>query len=245
MARVFSKFRYLAFVALVVSLQACAKDYSAEPIEAWVVDAETGKPLEGVIVTANWQLEIGTPGGNIPAGQMMVMETVTDKNGRLSFPGWGPEPIPDRPKSKSSRENTLLDYLLSSEPHLVNRDPQLLFFKSGYKYVGLENKFTRDYNKGSLRRSDWNSKTIKMEKFRGTLEEYAHYLVDLDISLGFAYRGESCEWMQVPRMIAAMDKEGRRFKENHIVFYSIKNSEDVPGQEKCGSAKEFFKDYLK
>ncbi|MBZ0092495.1 MAG: hypothetical protein K8F27_09775 [Sulfuricellaceae bacterium] len=245
MARVFSKFRYLAFVALAMSLQACAKDYSAGPIEAWVVDAETGQPLEGVIVTANWQLEIGTPGGNVPAGQMMVMETVTDKNGRLYFPGWGPKPIPGRPKSKSSRENTLLDYLLSSEPHLVNRDPQLLLFKSVYKYVGLENKFTIDYNKGPLRSSDWNGKTIKMERFNGTLEEYySKSLMFLKGDLGFAYNGQDCEWQSVPRMVAALLKEERRFQENNIA-HGLPPIITLPNQQKCGSAQKFLKDYLK
>ena len=63
--------------------------YSAAPIEAWVVDADTNEPLEGVIVTANWQLVSGTlAGGEIPKGQLMVMEAVTDKDGRFYFEGW-------------------------------------------------------------------------------------------------------------------------------------------------------------
>ena len=54
-----SKLRYLLLMLLLLPLQSCAFYYSAAPIEAWVVDAETGKPLEGVIVSANWQLKAG------------------------------------------------------------------------------------------------------------------------------------------------------------------------------------------
>ena len=129
-----------------------SKGYSAEPIEAWVIDAETKQPLEGVIVTANWQLEEGTFGGNVPVGQLMVMEAVTDNNGRFYFPAWGPI----KPK----------------KGHLVIRDPQLLIFKSGYKHVGLENEFSQNYNKGAMRRSDWNGKRIEMKKFTGTSKEW-------------------------------------------------------------------------
>ena len=64
--------------------------YTAEPIEAWVVDPETNQPLQDVIVVAHWQLKGGLEGGN-RVGQMMVMETVTDAQGRFYFPGWGPK----------------------------------------------------------------------------------------------------------------------------------------------------------
>src|SRR6266849_1854255 len=85
--------RIFALICL-LPLQACATTYSAEPIEAWVVDADSGQPIEGVVVTANWELEIGTLGGNIPVGQIMVMETVTDQKGRFYFPAWGPKAVP-------------------------------------------------------------------------------------------------------------------------------------------------------
>ena len=45
-------------LAFLLPLQACGAPpwYKAEPIEAWVADAETNQPLEGVIVVAHWQL---------------------------------------------------------------------------------------------------------------------------------------------------------------------------------------------
>ena len=72
-----------------LSVVAAPMRYTAEPIEGWVVDKENGQPLEGVIVVAHWQLEGGFEGG-YPMGQMRVLETLTDAQGRYYFAGWGP-----------------------------------------------------------------------------------------------------------------------------------------------------------
>jgi len=64
--------------------------YSAESIEGWIIDADTKKPIEGVIVVANWQLHKSTMGGRIPAAHLNIMEILTDKNGLFYFEGWGP-----------------------------------------------------------------------------------------------------------------------------------------------------------
>src|SRR5437879_13266059 len=63
--------------------------YSAEAIEGLVVDAETSKPLEGVIAVGHWRLNGGFEGGT-PIGELQILEAVTDPNGRYSFPAWGP-----------------------------------------------------------------------------------------------------------------------------------------------------------
>ena len=79
-----SLFRFIVLGGVIFSLQACSNTYSAKAIEAWVVDAETKKPLEGVIVVAHWELNYGLEGGG--AYQLQVMEDVTDKKGRFYFP---------------------------------------------------------------------------------------------------------------------------------------------------------------
>lgn len=212
--------RFFLLIGLCLPLSACAITYSAEPIEAWVVDAETKQPIEGVIVTANWQLEEGTLGGNVLAGQLMVMETVTDKNGKFAFPGWGPK--------------------LALSSHLVNRDPQLLLFKSGYEYRGLQNTFIVDYNKGSLRRSEWNGKRIEIKKFKGGLEEYAEHLSLFKTDISFII-DDNCSWKNIPRMLIAMTQQSKFFKQSGIfALYSV--DEYLPVDEKnCGSVKEFFR----
>lgn len=217
--------KILFVLSVLVALPACAGPlkYSAEPIEARVIDAETKQPVEGVIVTANWQLFHSTVGGRVPGNQLRVMEAVTDKDGRFHFPAWGPK--------------------LSLWGYLDNRDPQLLLFKPGYEYKRLENEVSSKTNMASRRRSEWNGKTIEMKPFKGTAEEYAGHLSFLKTDLGFAYNGENCEWKYVPRMLVAQHKEMLRFEEKKI-FNTLQSVERVSGQKKCGSAQEFFRSYL-
>lgn len=209
------------------TLPACAMSltYTAEPMQAWVVDADTKQPLEDVIVVARWELERGTVGGNVPAGQLKVMEAVTDKEGKFSFPGFGPE--------------TLWDSFL------VNKDPELILFKSGYEFRRLLNPYTsdRELRTRPQRRSDWNGKRIALKSFKGTQEEYARHLGSL--SLSWIYTGNECEWKKIPRMVFVGHEQAMTFKKQGIVtsLYMIDNLIPVEGYtDKCG-AREYFKGY--
>lgn len=156
--------RKLLFTAILLvagySLSACASSltYVIMPMTARVVDADTGRPLESVVVVAHWELERGTVGGNVPADQLKVMETVTDKDGKFSFLGFGPESVRDS--------------------FLVDKDPELIVFKSGYKYRRLLNKYSsdRELRTRRERRSDWNGKVIALQKFAGTPEQWFRML---------------------------------------------------------------------
>ena len=228
-----SKLRYLLLMLLLLPLQSCAFYYSAAPIEAWIVDAETGKPLEGVIVTANWQLKGGMEGGN-DFGQMMVMEEVTDKSGRFYFPAWGP------------KRNV-------SDGHIKNEGPQLVLFKNGYRYLPLSNQTRVTDRPGPFLKSDWNGKTIKMERFKGDLKEYAQHLkfIDTLVNLDFMSAGKTCYWKNMPRMIEALYRQGNVFRANGIPDWDISIVDGLLAGDRnyatgeCGSKREFLKDYLK
>lgn len=209
------------------ALPACAMplSYSAEPIEGIVIDAETKQPLEGVVVTANWQLEQGTVGGNIQVGQLMVMEAVTDKVGKFSFPTWGP---------KTTRNS-----------FLVNDDPQLLLFKSGYEYRRLNNPYSsdRELRLRPVRRSVWDGKTIEVKPFKGALEEYARHLGSLGNNLYPLLGSEACHWKQVPQMLLALTRQSRNFRKLGInALYDVDVYLPVRERE-CGSPKIFFEAY--
>lgn len=217
----------LLCIVFCLPLTACALGslkYSAEPIEARVVDAETKQPIEGAIVVAHWALEGGMHWDRV--GTLQVMEAVTDQNGQFSFPAWGP--------------------IETSKGILTDRDPELLLFKNGYEYRELWNfNASGDLERlrSSMRRSDWNGKTIELRPFKGTAEEYARHLAFLKTSLGFAYNGENCEWRNVPHMLVAQHIEKRRLDEKDI-FNTLQSIDRVAGQKKCGSAQKFFQDYL-
>ena len=201
--------------------------YSAEAIEAWVVDEETGQPLEGVPVVANWKLWGGLHPDVI--GSLVVMETVTDTKGHFSFPAWGPKPRP--PGS-----------------YLHTDDPLLLLFKRDYEYLAVGNSPTEGVNKSAVRRFEENGKTLKMKKFTGSLEEYAKHLYLLDSDLNFTFDHDDCSWKQIPRMLVAMHLEEKRFREKgiHNNLHSIEQREghNKPARIKCGLVQEYLRSYL-
>lgn len=220
--------RALLVVAGLAAIPACAAvyppAYSAEAIEASVIDAETKQPLEGVVVTANWELRGGaSPGGSTAVGQLMVLEAVTDKNGRFYFPAWGP--------------------IRQFKGELHNHDPKLVLFKSGYEYRILSNKsrFDAEAALEPMRRSQWSGKTIELQPFKGTAKEYAKRISSLMIDLRFIE--DDCYWKQTPRMILELQHQSQLFESSGIVtaIYSV---DYLPTDKaKCGSPKEFFRKY--
>lgn len=159
-------------------------EYSAKPIRGLVVDAETGQPLEGVIVAAQWVLFIARPADGTYGPRLHVLETVTDTTGAYQFPGWGPKPNPRYPFSS-----------------LDTRDPEMSFFKPGYKPEGVDNRYESN---DVVRASDWDGKTIKLEKFKGTAGEWADALSFLQTSLSW---GHLMDWRQVSRTTLAILEE--------------------------------------
>ncbi|RFC32155.1 MAG: hypothetical protein DID91_2727703692 [Candidatus Nitrotoga sp. MKT] len=208
-------------------LQGCAQSYSAKPIEAWVVDAETGKPLEGVNVVAHWELRAGIK--DTKPYQLQIIEDVTDKNGRFFFPAWGPEEIPEH---------------LHWEARLENNDPGIVIFKSGYEVKGMQNNRPPAGTHGSsVRTSDWNGKTIQIRRFQGDLQKY---LLNIE-SAQYHWMEENCNWTRLPRMVLTWQKEVQMLKEKNITsqsFYTL-SIDGLSRQTECGSAREFLKTYEK
>jgi len=201
--------------------------YSAAPIEAWVVDSETNQLIEGAVVTANWQLVTGSlAGGEIPKGQLTVMEAVTDKSGHFYFEGW-------------TQPN-----LATAE--LRDKDPQILIFKPDYNFFS----FVSDYSPGRLllgpnRKSAITGRTLRLSKFGGSLEKYADQLSILGTSLENIV--SDCEWKKIPRMVLALDEERKRIKGiNNRLIVLVPNVESLEGySQRCGSARKFFEAYQK
>lgn len=229
----------IATAFLILPLQACgALYYSAEPIEAWVVDAETNQPLEGVNVVANWELKGGLEGGNL-VGQVMVIEAITDSKGRFYFPGWGPI-------------SNLLTF-----GHIRENGPQLLIFKSGYKYQRLINKVSAGARPGPSLKSDWDGKSIKLERFSGTQREYAEDFRFLNADLYMATsssenggEGGKCYWKKIPHMISAEYKQYQQFIASGVqgpssLYTQLISGEAYYEKKGCGSAKQFLEGEVK
>ncbi len=213
-------------------LSACAAilipPYSAEAIEARVIDAETKQPLESVVVTANWELRGGglAFGGSSFAGQLMVMEAVTDKNGKFHFPAWGP--------------------IRQFKGQLLANDPRLIFFKSGYQHLVLSNDYLGNVPAlEAVHRSQWNGNTIELKPFKGTVEEYAKRLEFLATSLE-SLLSEECGWKKIPHMILVVSEQSEIFRQRRL--YALPSVESLEvrysnSKSQCGSVKEFFQSY--
>jgi hypothetical protein len=174
-----------------VALAACGSPYyTSDPIEAWVVDADTGQPIEGAVVTANWQLvSASLDTGGRKLRQLEVLETTTDKNGRFYFPGF-------------TKINFTLD-------ELREEDPQILIFKPGYQYfraVGVAESY--EAKSGSHRHSEISGKTIALTKYDKSGRALAMHFAALTVGLSnISISGDS---KKVSRMIERIVCEQRR-----------------------------------
>jgi hypothetical protein len=133
--------------------------YWAESIRGRVVDADTGAPIEGAVVVANWRLYSGGMGHGGHMGSLLVDGTKTDTKGDFRFHKWGPKLRP---------YGTELDTA-----------PWMVVFKRGYAYRYLENEHASN---SFLRRSEWTGHTIELKPFRGTPKEHIENL-DMVLSL--------------------------------------------------------------
>ena len=82
------------------------------PYEGRVVDADTGKPLEGVVILGVWYRETPTPGGAV-SNYHDSKETLSNKNGEFKIKGLG----------------------LIAFKNIIPMD--VLIFKAGYEHIGF------------------------------------------------------------------------------------------------------------
>jgi len=88
-----------SFISIILSISLCGCTSLKTPeINGVVVDAETGKPIEGAYVVAKWARTYSGPGGPSGGPPSKKMELTTDKNGNFKVPGqffinWMPYPF--------------------------------------------------------------------------------------------------------------------------------------------------------
>jgi hypothetical protein len=198
--------------------------YSSAPVQGWVIDASTRSPVQGVVVVANWEL---TPS---QAGQLVVLEAVTDDRGFYAFPAWGPIERPAR------------GYL---DPPA---DPRLTYFKPGYRWENRANEY-RGHDKSPVRTSEWDGKTIALEREERPPGERALSIKLLDgtiTAIGFdPWQHHRCDWKSIPRMLLAVEGDRRALKQLGVADMNLPTplalrgtSRDPWYREHCGSVAE-------
>jgi hypothetical protein len=236
--------RLLAFpILLLVSACASTQEYYGAPIEALVVDSETGAPIEGALVLALWKYKWGSFVGTVGDGHLVVMETTSDKNGRFAFPAWGPERLPS---AKLDRSAYIDDYA----------DPDIAIFKPGYKRAALDNySHTRPITE-RLRISAWNGKTVRLEKPKD-MQEYVHLFESFNSQASNAVRGtpsnhRDCEWRKIPKTIKVIHEERKRLEELGVRRKFVQTldeglfaNEEYHASKGCGSVRAFLQEVLR
>jgi len=178
----------IAIGAACVSPAVQAGIHWAIPVQAQVVDAQTGAPIEGALVVANWQLEGGLDTG-IPRGQIEIQETFTDASGTFHLQGWGPR--------------------LRFSGHASWKWPQILIFKPGYGFARLMN----DPPSGAENtpHSDWNGKQIRLTplaELREYVAEYGSFNRQIDAVARAG--GDECAWREMPQTLRVLAAEDAR-----------------------------------
>lgn len=214
-------------LALVLVSVACGSErtYTAEPIAARIVDADTGAPVEGVNVVAAWQAKGGLEGGNI-MGYVTVMEDVTNANGEFSFPGWGP---------KKWRNGAIRDGA-----------PLLILFKPGYDVRFLwETKYGVEFAPSQLS-SSWDQKTILLRRFASKEAELTQRLTGIRTFFDTLISQEDCAWHSIPRFIAVVDQQDRVFMTAGSKF-GLESLDALEGRtnKNCGSVKAYVLEHAR
>ncbi len=223
----------LALVPGVLSLgdaHALPVPFKAEPIEFTLVDQDTGEPIEGATATAFWQYRAGWEGGG--HGQIVnVLESVSRKDGKIRFPGWGP-------------------VVVDAWSRL--RETTVFIFKSGYTPMGASNAPTltsaENYKQQGFL---YNGLNVRMKQFPGSRKDYemrvsmfSYNLMGRTEILGVPSARNGCEWKRFPLMIKAFMAEEERLRAENVVTglmpSALRAAESYYVKEGCGSPTSFL-----
>ena len=107
------KFSIIIFIVILLYLPGCSYAIGVDgPYEGKIINADTGKPIEGVVILGTWYTTQFSPAGSTH-NFYDARETVTDSNGEFSIPGMG------------------LRVMSNLEPM------HFLIFKAGYEYLNV------------------------------------------------------------------------------------------------------------
>lgn len=232
----------LAGVMLFV-FQSCslvgASPLSADPIDSQILDADTGKPVQGAIVVAYWQLHQGSLGGDaLPCAAANVEEAVTDKDGKFHLPGWGP--------------------IKGHCGYMRGGDPLMFIFKPGYYYNQYPNTpYGTDVV--TVTHNGWEGRQMKLKKFPDVSysdmspTSYIWNVSQLNIALSFVTDFPAqCNWKRIPDTLRVLELERQKFTK--AVGYPVSG---ITGQlitnnkwfkqvaPQCGSSKAFLEGLMK
>jgi len=212
---------WFAMPLAIIFASGCVSVRSADPIEATVVDSQTGEPIAGVVVVAHWQLRTGGFPETQEGGQLEVQESVSDPDGKIRFPGFSSRVVAEQ-----------LDR---------DADPELILFKPGYlpDMVG-----TGPYE--TPRRKNFKGAQLTLTKIDSNEPRFkdAFSATRMRVRYMSTHPSTPCEWKRIPRMIATLRQQQKLERQQGIVSSGLYDeliaNEEGQHEFGCGSVKEFF-----
>lgn len=215
---------------------------SADPIDARVVDTDTGQPIEGVVAVAYWPLSQGSlAGDSLPCGAANVEEAVSDKDGYFHLSGWGPVKNPCRGVMEEG-------------------EPLIYLFKAGYYYNQIvANGITSHSAVSSTGSGWWVDHPMKLKAFKdvnysdiGPGTYYLNFdVLNTYIETFVVHMPYQCNWKKIPNMLRVLEIERRKFRFQGSSVDGVTNQ--LIGLDQwfqtaaptCGSPKEFMEGLMK
>jgi hypothetical protein len=151
------KSKLVALICLFLFLPACCYPVRYDgPYKGRVIDADTGQPIEGVVVLGVWSKVAATPAGGV-SSYYDAQETVTDRNGEFEIPGLGLKIL-----SKVAPMNAII-------------------FKVGYEHLNVSWELIRE-NKFNDKKIKWDGKRAIIPLRKWSLEERRNRFGDYYVS---------------------------------------------------------------
>ncbi|HEX5057332.1 MAG TPA: hypothetical protein VFX02_12655 [Gammaproteobacteria bacterium] len=204
-------------LTVVMVLSACSR-YRGGSIEGYVFDAADGRPLEGVIVVAFWELESGWHGDTY--GVLRADESLTDDAGYFHIPAWDPVWV--------------------NEGALSTSAPMVLFFKSGYQLLIKSNSIQPPDYDPEVWESEYNGKRFALLPFEGDIKEYAGHISHLKFFLKGTYSiGDACYWEKIPVFTRAVLMMQDSFNKQGI-YNELPSAEPLRRKGECRNPQELL-----
>ena len=168
-----------------------------QPIRGRVIDATTGRPVPGAVVTGAWIRKHMGFQEALYGGPYRVVEAVTDRSGTYELPAWFGVDIHGPLTARA-----------------VSESPQLYIFAPGYEPRTAAN--ARPAHTLMVRRSLWNGKDILLTPaaprsgadtsgaVRQANAELRHFQLEIERLVG-----STCSWEHVARILSALWRYGK------------------------------------
>ncbi|MEW8023272.1 MAG: hypothetical protein AB2803_06180 [Candidatus Thiodiazotropha sp.] len=202
-------FRWLTPLLCLFLLSACSQGYYSFTRETrgWVVDANTGVPLQDVIVVGSWPNIASTYCGDHEMATAHYHETTTDEHGEFVVPG-----------------------CVKTTGIFFHSDGGLSFYKKGYFPKTIDNDPLWNPTKGKAEMGyhgpgwvwQYNDSVVELEPISGLTEkELEKIKKSKNVRIVTDYQGmpfSKCHWLRIPRMVMAtghITKERERKYDDH------------------------------